>query len=321
MGVCATKENKMKQPVKAAIIKISDVSNSSRLESIRDRYTFIRILGYGQFGTVREATKNSEQTNQKYAIKSICKDHVKQNMEVMRRELDILRLADHPNIVKLWEIYEDSKYIHLVMQYCSGGDLCDYLIDHVTLTEAEVARIMKSILSAVNHLHSLRICHRDLKPENFLILNKDENADIKLTDFGMSVKFGEDKMKSMVGTPYYVAPEILRGRYGKECDIWSLGVLMYFMLSGKHPFRGTDIKDLFVKIIKGEYSFSDQSFENVSKEAKSLISQMLVTHPTRRISINSALNHVWFKSLEKKSSTINLTIFDSIKKFKAPSKL
>eukprot|EP00358_Blepharisma_japonicum_P002185 CAMPEP_0202955304 /NCGR_PEP_ID=MMETSP1395-20130829/51696_1 /ASSEMBLY_ACC=CAM_ASM_000871 /TAXON_ID=5961 /ORGANISM="Blepharisma japonicum, Strain Stock R1072" /LENGTH=484 /DNA_ID=CAMNT_0049671735 /DNA_START=196 /DNA_END=1650 /DNA_ORIENTATION=+ len=258
-----------------------------------------------------------------YAIKSICKDHVKKNLESMKRELEILKLADHPNIVKLYEIYEDTKYIHLVMEYCSGGDLCDYLIQKEVLTEKEVSALMKQIFSAVNHLHSLKICHRDIKPENFLLANSIGEPEVKLTDFGMSVKFGDDKMKSMVGTPYFVAPEVLKGRYGKECDIWSAGVLMYFMLSGKHPFKGVDLKDLFLRIVKGEFSFPEKPWSHISKEAKLLIQQTLVPNPAKRISINRALGHPWFKTLDDPAEhpPINLEIFSALKKFKAPGKL
>lgn len=177
------------------------------------------MLGYGQFGTVREAKKLGESSDRLYAIKSICKDKVKKNLSVMKRELEILKLVDHPNVIKLYEIYEDARYIHLVTEVCRGGDVFDQIINRKVMTEDEIARIMRCMLSALNHLHSLKICHRDVKPENFLFLNKDSDGEIKLVDFGMSVKFGDDSMHTMVGTPYYVAPEVLRGIYGKECDI------------------------------------------------------------------------------------------------------
>lgn len=138
---------------------------------------------------------------------------------MLKRELETLILLDHPNILKLFEIYEDSKYIHLVMELCTGGDLLDYLIRRSYLIESEVIQIMFKMLSAVNYLHSLQICHRDIKPENFLFSNTGDNSEVKLVDFGMSVKFGDEGMNTILGTPYYIAPEILIGRYGKECDV------------------------------------------------------------------------------------------------------
>ncbi|CAG9320845.1 unnamed protein product [Blepharisma stoltei] len=325
MGVCICKESQLKNPRKARILSTSEISNDVRLESIRDKYEFLKVLGYGQFGTVREAKKIRDIHMEKtYAIKSICKDKVKKNLVTMKRELDILKLVDHPNIIKLYEIYEDARYIHLVMELCTGGDIFDYILNKQVLTEDEVGKIMKCMLSAVNHLHSLKIVHRDLKPENFLFASKAHDADIKLVDFGMSNKFGEDHtLHTMVGTPYYVAPEVLKGNYGKECDVWSLGVLMYFMLSGTHPFRANDVKGLFKKIVKCEYNFDDERWTVISKHAKSLIQKLLVVNPHHRISIKNALIHPWFHYLGQKHQAqhIKLEIFNSIKSLKAPSKL
>ncbi|CAG9319489.1 unnamed protein product [Blepharisma stoltei] len=325
MGACICKESQLKTPRKARILSRSEICKDSRLESVRDKYEFLKVLGYGQFGTVREAKKLGEVHSDKtYAIKSICKDKVKMNLLTMKRELDILKLVDHPNIIKLYEIYEDARYIHLVMELCTGGDIFDYILNKQILTEDEVGRIMKCMLSAVNHLHSLKICHRDLKPENFLFVSNSQDAEIKLVDFGMSNRFGENRvLHTMVGTPYYVAPEVLKGNYGKECDVWSLGVIMYFMLSGAHPFRSNDVKALFQKIVKCEYNFDDDRWKLVSKQAKNLIQKMLVLNPQHRISVKNAINHHWFIYLgqHNQSQHIKLEIFNSIKRFKAPSKL
>eukprot|EP00358_Blepharisma_japonicum_P006028 CAMPEP_0202943874 /NCGR_PEP_ID=MMETSP1395-20130829/4478_1 /ASSEMBLY_ACC=CAM_ASM_000871 /TAXON_ID=5961 /ORGANISM="Blepharisma japonicum, Strain Stock R1072" /LENGTH=353 /DNA_ID=CAMNT_0049641915 /DNA_START=224 /DNA_END=1281 /DNA_ORIENTATION=+ len=130
-------------------------------------------------------------------------------------------------------------------------------------------------------------------------------------------------MKSMVGTPYFVAPEVLKGRYGKECDIWSLGVFMYFLLSGHHPFKGHDLKELFLHITKGEFSFPEKPWSKISKEARHLIQQMLNTNPAKRISISRALAHPWFSTLDDPNEhpPLNLEVLNSMKKFKAPNKL
>lgn len=297
MGICFHKEIYLREPPSGRAIDKSEVSTVARLEKIHDRYKFIRVLGYGQFGVVREAIKidNNHQSqsaeNKKYAVKSLNKERVKRNMMILKRELEILQLVDHPNIIKLYETYEDSKYIHLVMELCTGGDILDNLISKGSIIETEVARIMQKMLSALNHLHSLKICHRDLKPENFLFATSDEDAEIKLADFGMSVKFGEDEMMTKVGTPYYVAPEILKSNYGKECDIWSLGVVMYLLLSGKQPFKSANMNELFQKIARADFTFEDTQWSNISGDAKELIARMLVVNPTCRITINQALDH------------------------------
>ncbi|CAG9316029.1 unnamed protein product [Blepharisma stoltei] len=334
MGVCCVSDHHLRVPKLGQPIENSDISACTRLESIRKYYEFVKIIGYGQFGTVREAVKIIKNNNRSifdrsemlkgkhYAIKSISKEKIKKGLWMLKRELEILQLVDHPNIVKLYEIFEDSKYIHMVMELCTGGDLLDYLISKGTLLETEVAQIMKSLLGAVNHLHSLKISHRDIKPENCLLVNSEPNAEIKLVDFGMSIKFGDDAMTTMVGTPYYLAPEVLKSKYGKECDVWSFGVLMYLLLSGKQPFKGLDINDLFRKIMIADYNFDDSVWQNISESAKDLIAKMFVLNPELRITISQALKHEWLNSFSADmSARINLEVFNSIKSFKTPSKL
>lgn len=230
MGICFRKEYCCQNPKDAETLSTSTFSKSVRLESnfkldIKTKYDFIKVIGYGQFGIVREARFKPKtgyhNTPRSFAIKSISKCKLKKSVISFRREVEILMLVDHPNTIKLYEAYEDSKYIHLVMEICLGGDVLEYLISKGTLNEEEISHMMIKMFSAVNHLHSLRICHRDLKPENFLLTSSygESEPEIKLIDFGMSIKYEDDLMHTMVGTPYYVAPEIINGIYGKECDI------------------------------------------------------------------------------------------------------
>lgn len=229
MGVCAPKEHTLIRPLKGRLIPISDITSTSRLDSIlnsgiTNNYEFIKVIGYGQFGTVREAVLKSQYsddtlTQKHFAIKSISKNRVKEYLSLLQNELSILQLVDHPNIIRLYEVYEDSLYIHLVTELCTGGDLYEHLISKETLNETEVANILQKLLHSVNHLHIMHICHRDLKPENVLLLDKTSDAELKLIDFGLSVKYNEEMMESMVGTPYYLAPEILKGSYNKACDV------------------------------------------------------------------------------------------------------
>jgi calcium-dependent protein kinase len=167
---------------------------------------------------------------------------------------------DHPNVIKLYEIFEDKRYIYLVMEMCSGGELFDRIYEkineHKTYTEKEAARIFKQMMTAICHCHSNKICHRDLKPENLLFLNKSDE-DLKVIDFGLSRVFGEKDhiMHTKVGTAYYVSPEILKGDYDEKCDIWSSGVILYILLTGIPPFNGESDNDIYRKIAKKKFSY------------------------------------------------------------------
>jgi calcium-dependent protein kinase len=167
---------------------------------------------------------------------------------------------------------------------------------------------MKKILSAVKHLHEHGICHRDLKPENFLFSDKSIDAEIKLIDFGLSKRFGQlvdvnphEKMHTIVGTPYYVAPEVLKGSYDFSCDIWSLGVILYIMLCGYPPFEGDNNKEIFKRVLQQKLEFDPEDWNSISNEAKDLICSMLCKDPTKRISAIDALNHKWFDIIHQDS--------------------
>lgn len=178
---------------------------------------------------------------------------------MLKNEIETLHRTDHPNIAKFFETYEDEKYVHIVMELCLGGDLFDNIIKKGHFTENEAAKTMKKVLSAINYLHSLKICHRDLKPENFLFSTEGTHNEIKVIDFGLSTKFGETSdLHSVVGTPFYVAPEVLYGAYNKECDVWSLGVILYTLLVGYPPFRGETSEDIFYQVKKGKLDFKER---------------------------------------------------------------
>lgn len=165
--------------------------------------------------------------------------------------------VDHPNIVKFYEVYEDESYLHLVMELCRGGDLLENLCSSTVYTEATAARVLSKLFAGVNHLHHLHFAHRDLKPENFLFSTKASDNEIKLVDFGLAVRFEAGlPMKSLVGTPYFVAPEVLRGRYTQSCDVWSLGVVFYMMLTGEPPFTGRNVTEVYQKATSGVIDFT-----------------------------------------------------------------
>lgn len=231
---------------------------------IRTVYKFEKLLGGGHFGTVRLAHRISDPHVARYAVKSILKENIKKDVKLLEEELAILSEVDHPNIIKFHETYIDYRYVHIVMELSEGGELFEKIVEMHKFTEAQAADLMKKVLSAVKHLHEHGICHRDLKPENFIFSDKSEDAEIKLIDFGLSKRFGpnaandhaglgtvsmEDKMHTIVGTPYYVAPEVLMGNYDFSCDVWSLGVILFIMLCGYPPFEGDNNKEIFKRVL------------------------------------------------------------------------
>jgi calcium-dependent protein kinase len=258
-----------------------------------------------------------------YAVKSIPKDKIVRELKLLRRELEMLRVVDHPNIIKFYETFEDERYVHIVMEECSGGDLFDHLIVNGQYTEREAAALLEKIIAAINHLHTLHICHRDIKPENFLFATLDKGSDIKIIDFGLATKFGEDQMHTVVGTPYYVAPEVLRGSYGEECDVWSLGVLLFVILGGYPPFFGDSQHEIFRKITHGVYDYDREEWNDVSKEARALIDSMLVVNPQRRATLDQVLKHSWFSLNHDPSNRpqVPLRILDKLKNYRAPRRL
>jgi calcium-dependent protein kinase len=164
-------------------------------------------------------------------------------------EIDILKNLDHPNILRLYEVFEDKKYIYLVTEFCQGGELFDEIIARGKFNERDAAVIIKQLLSAISYCHSKKVSHRDLKPENILIDNK-ETLQIKLIDFGTSQRFeDEENMELVLGTAYYIAPEVLKGHYDEKCDIWSIGVILYILLSGEPPFPGSDDKEILKSVV------------------------------------------------------------------------
>lgn len=323
MGICFTHPTIKNIPERQRLISQSRITRFMKLSNIHDDYNFIRVLGHGQYGAVREARSkvgSSGIIEKTYAIKSILKS--KMNVIMLRRELEIMSVLDHPNIVRLYETYEDEQYVHIVMEYCGGGDVAERIIYEGAFSEQDSAFIMEKILGAVNYLHVHNISHRDLKAENFLYDSKKTDSEIKIADFGMSAKFGQNqRMQSLAGTPYYLAPEVLKGSYTKNCDIWSLGVFMYFILSGSYPFKGCNLDEVFENVSGGRVKF-DSSWSKVSKEGVDLISSMLVVDPRKRITIKKALVHPWFSQHKNsKPEPVPFHIFNSLKQYKAENKL
>jgi len=289
-------------------------------DDIRLHYRFDpKIIGHGHFGNVRLAKLcNQPSSTKTFAVKTLSKEKLGNEIHLIKRELDILTGIDHPNIVRFYNCYEDEKFFHIVMEHCSGGELLDKLLGHGHIDEAECAVIFSKLLAAVKYLHEHGVVHRDLKPENLLFSDKTIEAEIKLIDFGLSRKVGDSKnMQSIVGTPLYVAPEVLKGSYDQRCDYWSIGALLYLMLGGSPPFDGETRKEIFANILKGEFSFEGPQWKKVSSKAKDLISKLLVVDVNNRYDAIKALNHPWFKQTLNTSisSETRLEVMSNLKTF------
>ena len=265
-------------------------------EKIDKYYSMIKELGHGSFGHVYRCQRIS--TGDVYACKKFVKKLIK-NKKGLKTEIDLLRATDHPNIIKLYDIYEDNKYMYLIMEECNGGEFFDCLAKRAKekkmYTEKECARIFKQILEAVNYLHAHGVCHRDLKPENILFSNVADDSCLKLIDFGLSkVMDGDNTLKGTVGTTFYMAPEVITGNYNEKCDIWACGIILYIMLCGKPPFYSQDEEELKKKICSMKYDFNHPEFKKVSQDAIELIKKILVP-PEKRLSASEILSTPWLK--------------------------
>ncbi|KAD5961727.1 hypothetical protein R6Q59_014707 [Mikania micrantha] len=262
---------------------------------LKDHYTIGRKLGHGQFGTT--STCMSKKNGKQYACKSISKRKLitEDDVEDVRREVEIMHhLSGHPNVVSIEGAYEDAYEVHLVMELCGGGELFERIAQKGHFSEQKAADLVRTIASVIEACHSLGVMHRDLKPENFLFVDKDEDSPLKAIDFGLSVFFKPgETFTDVVGSPYYVAPEVLQKHYGSQIDIWSAGVILYILLSGVPPFLGETEIDVLREILEGEIDFSFDPWPVISSSAKDLIKKMLLRDQSRRITAHEILRHPW----------------------------
>eukprot|EP00249_Psilotum_nudum_P017380 c26290_g1_i1 orf=649-2265(-) len=294
------------------------------MEDVRATYTLGRELGRGQFGVTHLCTHKV--TGELYACKSIAKRKLttKDDIEDVRREVQIMHhLTGHRNIVELKGAYEDKQAVHLVMELCAGGELFDRIISRGHYTEMAAAALCRTIVQVVQTCHSLGVMHRDLKPENFLFLNKSEDSPLKATDFGLSLFFKpEDVFKDIVGSAYYVAPEILRRNYGPEADVWSAGVILYILLSGVPPFWAETEQGIFDAILEGRLDLVSDPWPSISSGAKDLVRKMLKQDPRERLSAFAVLSHPWIREDgEAPDKPLDSAVLTRMKQFRAMNKL
>ena len=263
---------------------------------LEDKYEIIKEIGSGGFSRCLQVRNKS--TGLLYACKELPKKKLS-DYEGLMREVNLMIQLDHPNIIKLYEVYETDKNIYLIMELCTGGELFDRIVENtengVQFTEKQAADIFKQMMSAINYCHKNGIVHRDLKPENLLYLNKDENSPIKVIDFGMSKRFDSKHfMSEKVGTAYYISPEVLQGKYDEKCDIWSAGVILYIIICGYPCFNGEDDDEIFAAIQKGKIVFPSPEWDSISNDARELIKKMC-SPPNKRLTASQVLEETWVK--------------------------
>ncbi|KAI6687510.1 hypothetical protein NL676_024338 [Syzygium grande] len=293
-------------------------------EDVKSYYTLEKELGRGQFDVTYLCTEIS--TGRQYACKSISKRQLvcKNDKESVRREIQIMQhLSGQPNIVEFKGAYEDRKSVHLVTELCAGGSLFERIIAKGHYSERAAATICREIVNVVHACHFMGVMHRNLKPERFLLASKDENAHLKATDFGLSVFIEEGKVyRDIVGSAYYVAPEVLRRNHGKEIDIWSAGVVLYILLSGVPPFWAETEKGIFDAILQGDIDFESQPWPCISPSAKDLVKKMLTKDPKKRITSAQVLEHHWIKEgRDASDKPIDSAVLSRMKQFRAMNKL
>ncbi|KAM0882655.1 hypothetical protein ACQ4PT_032166 [Festuca glaucescens] len=240
------------------------------MADVRSQYNLERKLGSGQFGTTYLCTEHA--TGLKYACKSVSKRKLvrRADVEDMRREVTILQhLSGQPNIAEFRGAFEDTDSVHLVMEFCSGGELFDRITAKGNYSERQAAAVCRDVLTVVHVCHFMGVIHRDLKPENFLLASPADDAPLKAIDFGLSIFIEEGKVyKDIVGSAYYVAPEVLHRNYGKEIDVWSAGVILYILLCGSPPFWAETEKGIFDAILVGQLDFSSSPWPTISESGE-----------------------------------------------------
>lgn len=296
-------------------------------ENIHKIYKISDIIGQGYFSKVKEAVKIGGDPDKKFAIKIIKKKRIDSRLkEDFLNELSILKIIDHPNIIKLYETYEDECNYYLVMEHLCGGDIFHRIDKIDNFNETFIALIFYKIISAINYCHSIGVVHRDIKPDNILFVDESDSAEVKIIDFGLSKKFSSDYselMHSFIGTPYFVAPEVIKMEYNFNCDLWSIGATAYMLFTGTPPFPDQSREKVLKNIQCMEPDYSKSRFGQISPEGLDFIKKLLVKNPKKRMTARDALKHKFFKNINKElhnKKFLDFEILKNLRHFQIPIK-
>ncbi|KAL5552158.1 hypothetical protein UlMin_002334 [Ulmus minor] len=276
---------------------VETILDTTQVSNLKDRYLLREQLGWGQFGVIRACSDKF--TGEVLACKSIAKDRLVTLDDVcsVKLEIEIMtKLSSHPNVVNLKAVYEEENYVHLLMELCAGGELFHRLEKQGRFSEYNARVIFKHLMEVVKFCHENGVVHRDLKPENILLATTSSSSPIKLADFGLATycKPGQ-KLHGTVGSPFYIAPEVLTGGYNQAADVWSAGVILYILLSGMPPFWGKTKSRIFDAVRAADLRFTPDTWDCISPSAKDLISQMLSVDPLKRLTAEQVLAHSWME--------------------------
>lgn len=273
------------------------ILDGTETANLEDRYVLGEQLGWGQFGVIRECIDKF--SGEVLACKSIAKDRLVTQGDVrsIKLEIEIMtRLSGHPNVVDLKAVYEEEDYVHLVMELCAGGELFHKLEKQGRFPETEARLLFRHLMQVVMYCHDKGVVHRDLKPENILLANKSSSSPIKLADFGLATYITPGQsLHGTVGSPFYIAPEVLCGGYDQAADVWSAGVILYILLSGMPPFWGKTKSRIFDAVRAAELRLPSNPWESISGSAKELIKGMLCRDPSKRLTAQQVLDHYWVR--------------------------
>ncbi|PKA49496.1 CDPK-related protein kinase [Apostasia shenzhenica] len=301
--------------------------NFGFLKGFAEKYELGEEVGRGHFGyTCCGRSKKGELKGQRVAVKVIPKAKMTTSISIedVRREVKILKaLSGHENLVQFYDAYEDIENVYIIMELCEGGELLDKILSRGgKYSEEDAKAVMVQILNVISFCHLQGVVHRDLKPENFLFTTKDENSQLKAIDFGLSdfVK-PDERLNDIVGSAYYVAPEVLHRSYNTEADVWSIGVIAYILLCGSRPFWARTESGIFRAVLKADPSFSEPPWPSLSPEAKDFVKRLLSKDPRRRMTAAQALGHPWLRSFNSVKVPLDILIFRLMKAYTCSSSL
>ncbi|RNA10236.1 serine threonine- kinase 33-like [Brachionus plicatilis] len=291
-------------------------------ETIYKKYELGQKLGQGSFGVVYEI--RNKETDEKFAIKIITKEKTGKTAISFENEVNIMKSVTHKNLIKLEEVFETKKKLYLITELCEAGELAKWLKKQKPIKEDHARIIMRQIVEAISYLHKNDIVHRDLKLENILIKEFDadsENFLIKITDFGLSSQRDSVGTESMFedycGTPLYMAPEIIDNNpYSQLCDVWALGIIMFFILTSHSPFSAENESKLREQIRNAEINTSLSSYIYLSPEAKDCLSRMIKVNPAHRITSSELFSHAWFMNKKLNEMESSKNVLELMKEFR-----
>ena len=290
---------------------------------LEEDYKIQKVLGEGAFSIVYKAV--NKKSKQVRCIKKIKTDAFsKAEGENIMNEIKMLTKIDHPYIMKIVEYYEKGEFLYIVTEFLEGGELFDKISQDTSFSEADAARYIGQILMAVSYLHSKNIVHRDLKPENIVLDSAKPRQNIKIIDFGTSREIdAKERLRTKVGTAYYIAPEVLDMDYDNKCDIWSCGIILYVLLCGYPPFNGATEEKIVERIKKGKFGFPAEEWDHISPNAKDIIKSMLTLDPKKRPTADQILQEPWFDELQQSTVDISVksNVIANLKSFKSKIRL